>query len=279
MTLDLIEGYLAHLRSQSASKRTIEARRHTLGRLHEDLPWGIDGACEDELLAWLWQDGWMLSTRDTYFSAMAGFYRWASKKGHFDFDPTAEIARPKPPKRIPRPCTDDQLCTILTRSWDPYLTWAKLAAYEGLRCVEISRLHREHVTEQNIYIHSGKGDKAGIVPTHPLVWEAVKDLPEGPITDHDEHYVSVCTAHHFHRRLGLTNVSLHRLRHWFGTNVQKRFKNVRVTQELLRHDALSSTAGYTAVEDEEKAEAISLLPVLVGVGAPAVAPKLAPVPA
>lgn len=277
MTLDLIEGYLAHLRSKSAAKRTIESRRSTLARLHEDLPWGLDGANEDELTVWLWQDGWMLSTRDTYFSAMAGFYRWAAKKGHFDFDPTAEMARPKPPRRIPRPCTDEQLQTILARSWEPYLLWSLLAAYEGLRCCEISRLHREHVTEQTLYVHSGKGGKPGVVPTHPVVWDAIKDLPEGPITDRDEHYVSVCTAHHYRRRLGL-NISLHRLRHWFGTNIQKRYKDLRVTQEMMRHDHPSSTAGYTEVTSEQKSIAINLLPVFDVGGVHVAAPRLEPVP-
>jgi integrase len=280
MTLDLIEGYLAHLRAggfngKQASKRTIESRRSTLTRLHEELPWGIDGACEDELKTWLWQDGWMLSTRDTYFSAMSGFYRWAHKRGHFDFNPTEEIARPKPPRRLPRPCTDEQLDTILTKAWEPYLLWSQLAAYGGLRCIEISRLHREHVTEDTIFIHCGKGDKEGVVPTHPVIWDAVKGLADGPITNHDEHYVSVCTAHFYKRRLGLHNVSLHRLRHWFGTNVQKMFGDLRVTQELMRHDHPSSTAGYTEVVDKRKTAAINLLPVFGASVAPGAAPKLA----
>lgn len=276
MALDLVEGYIAHLRSggdngKPASKRTTEQRIATLTRLHESLPFGLDSANEDELRAWLWQDGWMLSTRNAYYSAMAGFYKWAVRKGHYDFNPCDDIARPKAPRLIPRPITDAQLTLILSRAWEPYLLWSKLAAYAGLRCVEISRLHREHVTAETIYIHSGKGDKPGVVPTHPVVWDAVRDLPEGPITTHDEHYVSVCTSHFYSQRLGLRGVSLHRLRHWFGTNAQKLYKDLRVTQELLRHEHPSSTAGYTEVADPAKAAAIAMLPTF-GAAAPAADP-------
>lgn len=264
MATDLIDGYLAHLRSKSQSDRTIGARKETLHRLHHQLPYGLDEACTDELMAWLWRDGLKLSTRETYYTTINGFYGWAFTSGVFDFNPAEPIPRPVPPRRLPRPCTDEALQRIMRLSWEPFLGWSKLAAYGGLRCIEISRLDRAHIREDNILIVCGKGGKPRYVPTHPVVWEHFKDFPPGLIAGHDEHYISVCTAHHFRYRLGIDDVSLHRLRHWFGTKVQRLYKDLRVTQELLGHAHPNSTAGYAEVASESKAEAIGMLPTLGG---------------
>ena len=40
------------------------------------------------------------------------------------------------------------LHTILTRTPKRIRTWATIAAYQGLRCCEISGLDKEHITEQ-----------------------------------------------------------------------------------------------------------------------------------
>lgn len=262
MATDLIDGYLAHLRSQSASARTIGERRKILTKLDDDLPFGIEAACQDELKAWLWRDGWSMGTRETYHSAMVGLYRWAYEVEEIDFDPSAKIKKPKVPRRLPRPITDDELVDLLTRAKSPYQLWIKIAAYAGLRCVEIARLDRRDITSENIRVQRGKGDKPRFVPTHPVVWEAVRDLPPGPITDHDERYVSIRSAIYFRRSLKLPGISLHRCRHWFGTNVQRQFKDLRVTQQLMGHADPSATAGYSLVADEDMHTAIGMLPDL-----------------
>lgn len=260
MTTDLIEDYLSHLRSLSASPRTTGERRKILTRMDAELPMGLDVACEDELRAWLWQEGWTPGTRETYHSAMVGFFRWAVKLGEIDFDPSAEIAKPKVPRRLPRPVTDEQLVRLLAAP-EPYRLWVQIAAYAGARCIEISRLHREHITQDGVRLH-GKNNKLRHVPTHPVVWEAVKDLPGGPLTEHDERHISMRSAIYFRRSMHMPGVSLHRCRHWFGTQVQRRHKDLRVTQELMGHADPSTTAGYALVADEDKATAIALLPDL-----------------
>lgn len=265
MATDLIDGYLAHLRAESASKRTIDERRKILTKLDEELPFGIEEACEDELKTWLWQDGWSPGTRETYHSAMVGLYRWAFEVEELDFDPSAKIKKPKVPRRLPRPVTDDELLRLLS-SREPYILWAKLAAYAGLRCVEISRLRREDITRENVRVERGKGDKPRFVPTHPAIWEAVKDLPPGRVTPFDERYISIRSAIYFRRSLKMPGVSLHRCRHWFGTMIQRLYKDLRVTQELMGHADPSATAGYSLVASQDMATAVSMLPMITAPG-------------
>lgn len=265
---DLISGYLEWLRIRDCSARTIGARREILRRIDRDLPYGICRATSDEITAWLYRPEWSRSTRATYYGAIRGLFIWATdpRDPKLDFDPTALLPRPRPPRHLPKPVSDDQLARILTQAADPYLTWCLLACYEGLRCVEIAGLRREHITEDTTMIVRGKGGEPGAVPTHPAVWQHVRDRPAGPIAvtrtgeQANARYVSLHGLLYFQRQLGMRGVSMHRLRHWFGTHVYRETQDFRTTQELLRHRSPQSTVGYTLITSEERAAAIHALP-------------------
>lgn len=258
---DLIEGYLAHLRQASSSQRTIDDRRRILNILDRDMPYGLDGANADEIAAWLWRDGLSLSTRETYYGAINGFFGWAHRKGILDWNPCDEIDRPKPGDRLPRPLADAELERILSEAVEPYRLWMVIAAYAGARCIEISRLHREHITAETTTLH-GKGNKRRVVGTHPVLWAAVRELQPGPIAEHDPRYISIRAAVYFRRNLHMPGVSLHRGRHWFGTNLQRLYKDLRVTQQALGHADPRTTAGYAMVVADQVTAAVAMLPRL-----------------
>jgi integrase/recombinase XerC len=266
--IDLIDGYLDWLRVRGCSARTIGARREILTRIDHDLPFGIDRASAEELKGWLYRDDWSPATKSTYYGAIRGLFVWATdpRRPILDYDPSALLPRPKVHRGLPKPVTDDQLTRILTQARDPYLTWALLASYEGLRCCEIAGLRREHVTEETTTVVRGKGGRPGAVPTHPAVWRHVRDRPPGPlaVTHTGEpasgRYVSLHALLYFTRTLGMAGVSMHRLRHWYGTTIYRRTRDLRRTQELLRHASPTTTAIYTLVSDEERSAAIRALP-------------------
>ncbi|HEY9476519.1 MAG TPA: tyrosine-type recombinase/integrase [Mycobacteriales bacterium] len=272
MKEDMISEYLEWLRTCSRSPRTIGARKDILGRADAALPEGLAAATTEELKRWIYRDEWSLATRETYYGAIRSFFVWASnpQDPRIDYDPSALLPRPVKPRGLPRPVTDEQLRRILTESIEPYRTWSLLAAYEGLRCCEIAQLDRSDIDERTVLIRRGKGGRPGVVPTHPMVWAAVKDLPPGPLATGDNgdrvgaKWVSIRTALYFRRQLGMPGVALHRLRHWFGTNTYRTTKDIRVTQELLRHSSPTTTAIYTLINDEERAAAIHALPTFTG---------------
>ncbi|WP_020525815.1 tyrosine-type recombinase/integrase [Catelliglobosispora koreensis] len=277
MPSDLIDSYSSYQRSESRSDRTIDDRKRILSTLDQELPYGIEGTSEEELRDWLWRDGLSLSSRETYYGAIADFYKWAAAEGHFEFNPVERITRPKPPQRLPRPVTDEQLTYALACAREPYLTFIKLAAYAGERCIDIAHQRRELISEQAVSIVQSKGGKARVVPTHPVIWEAVRDLPQGPVTGLDERQISISTANYFSRTLKMPGVTLHRFRHWFGTMVQRLYKDLRVTQELMGHADPRTTAGYALVAAEQTRAAIDLLPdfsaALAAAGLAAAAPR------
>lgn len=266
---DLIDEFAVYLRRAGRSADyTIRDWRATLTRADRQLPHGLDNASDDEIEEWLGRDGWSAATRYAYWSCLRAFYRWATRTRRLRIDPTEYLDRPRRPRGVPRPCTDAELAHILDHAQEPIRTWALLAAYGGLRCIEISRLDREHVTPGGIRLH-GKGDKWRVVPAHPLVVEAVAGLPPGPVAASSVtgrrlsgRSVSARAVTHFHGDLAMPGMSLHRLRHWCLTRVQEVTGDIRVTQEIAGHASPATTAVYTLVTDERRVQAIAGLPVV-----------------
>lgn len=273
--MELIDAYLEHLRRSGESpEQTVRDRRGILLRLDRDLPYGVGQVSTEELSVWLYRDTWSQNTRATYWRCLHSFYGWAADPPGDDpwlsTDPTAHMAPVRSAGSVPRACTDEQLTTVLARAAEPFRTWAILAAYNGLRCCEISRLDREHVTREQLIVVRGKGGRPRVHDTDPYVWDAVKDLPKGavarvPATGEraTAQYVSVYTRDHFIRSVGVPT-SLHRMRHWLGNTVQRRYKDIRVTQKMLGHTSLSSTQIYTDANEDQQREARATLPRLAG---------------
>lgn len=270
--MELIDAYLEHLRQAGATEQTMDGRRGILTRLHRDLPYGVGQVSTEELAAWLYRDRWSRNTKATYWRCLSSFYGWASdpEDPWISSDPTTRMIPVHTAEGIAHPCTDEQLRHILAEAAEPYRTWAILAAYAGLRAVEISRLDREHVTERTLIVVKGKGGRPRSHDTDEYVWRAIKDLPPGPVARRpdtgeraDPHYVAVYTRDHFRRTLKVPT-TLHSLRHWLGVNVQARYKDARVTMDLLGHKQLSSTQIYTRATDEQQRAARATLPRLAG---------------
>lgn len=268
----IIDDYLDHLRRLGRSTDTIRKRRDILRQLDRALTYGIGQTEPDELRRWLYRDHWSQNTRATYYACLRSFYGWAVRGSQpwLSYDPTSELEQISPQKGTARAVSDEELSRVLHEGAQPYRLWTLIAAYQGLRCCELAGLDREHVSQEQLIVVRGKGGRPRAHDTHPDVWAAVRDLPPGPIARTAEgerasaHYISAMASTHFQRDLGLTGVTMHRFRHWLGVNLQKRYRNLRVTQGALGHASLSSTQIYTDADDSELRAARSTLPRLAG---------------
>ena len=138
----------------------------------------------------------------------------------------------------------------------------------GLRCQEIAGIRREDVldSEGSLRVVKGKGGVERILPLHPAVAAALSALPmprsgwmftrpqggafTGPSLSQD--------FNRFLRSAGVTG-SAHTLRHWFGTNLYKQSHDIRLTQEMLGHANIVTTAIYTAFDHRAATEAVSAI--------------------
>ena len=275
---DLIADYERHLRRLDRSPNTIATYIRTLRQADRELPCGLAAACTEELEDWLFSTSPAKrgggergkTTRSHYVRILKGFGRWATnpKRPRLDFDATAELPLIAPPKGKPKPTREEVLTLLLERGAEPHRTWFLLAAYGGLRCCEIARLDREDVTEERIWLH-GKGEKERFVPTHELIWAAVKDLPPGPVArDADgrrltESQVSHRGNHRIRRIAGPGVTSMHKLRHRFGTQSYDGTRDLVAVQELLGHSDPGTTRRYVEMNRDRMAAAVAGLPVAV----------------
>ncbi len=131
-----------------------------------------------------------------------------------------------------------------------------LAAYQGLRAVEIAGLRRENVHDLDDPPHLvvlGKGNKERVLPLQPRVLAELQayGLPRRgsvftmfdntgrrttrPITA--ARVSAACGAYLAEARTGAT---LHALRHFFATALYQTTQDLRLVQEALGHTARTS---------------------------------------
>jgi integrase/recombinase XerC len=261
MHSDLLEEYLADL-VHTAAAGTVATYTTALRMAHHHLPAGVVVATTAELRAWLTSRDWAPATRSTYRAALRSLHKWLVDRDYSDFDPSARLPPVRIPRRLPRPATDEETHRILTRADPPVRLWALLAAYTGARCVEISRLRREDITQTSVRL-DGKGSKERTVPCHPLVWAAVVDLPAGLLAGGAGAKRISDRGRYELRRLRLTG-GLHRLRGWHATAALGGGANLRTVQELLGHASPTTTQVYTLVPPAALTAAVNGLPDLAG---------------
>jgi integrase/recombinase XerC len=262
----LIDTWLIDLRVRSKAATTIETYAWAARCAHRQLPYGIAGSTTDELKTWLWCADLAPSSRRTYRAALLSFCTWAFDGGYIDHNAAALLPTVTVPAGQARPTPQDVLTDILSRAREPYRLWILIAASMGLRCIEIARLDREHVTQEQTWVQ-GKGGKNAYVPTHPAVWTEVETKPAGPIARRvdggraDRRDVYGRANKHI-RGLGHAGVTMHRMRHWHGTNVYRAAnRDLLVAKAALRHASVAMTQRYVEGDDPAHLAALHALPL------------------
>lgn len=261
--LDLIADYERHLKDLRRSESTIETYMGVLHRLDRELPCGLLAAYREELHAWIFDVRRSEATYSLYVMIVQGFTRWATNPKHehrLNQDEAAELARVKRSSGRPKPIPADVVARILADATPIWRLMYSLGGFGGLRCIEIERLHREHVDQEEMRLY-GKGGKHRIVPTHPVIWEQVRSLGAGPLAIDERgepmgrRQISARGRARLHR-MGYP-YSMHRLRHAFATHVYETSgHDIRLVQELLGHGGVNTTQRYIEVSGAQKAAAV-----------------------
>jgi integrase len=206
-------------------------------------------------------------SRCAYHLTIKSFFDYLIEFDHRIDDPMRKLKAPKSPRSLPKPVSEEELATALSRLDPMWQLVVTLAAYGGLRRGDIAALRREDVTESSITIRAGKGGRDAVVPTHPRIWAMVEPMPPGPLIRKrtgqraDANWLGSLANYHFHR-IGMPDLHLHRFRHRFATVLLRDKErggagaNLRVVQELMRHSSPATTARYTLVTVDELRGAI-----------------------
>lgn len=266
--LGVVEDHLRHLARRNLRPSTISQRRRALGRLARSHD--LTRVTTDELERWLDDRDLGPEARGCEISHLRGFYKWAFMEGRLGHDPTLRLVRPKIPKALPRPMPEDDLAMAVDLAPEPVRSMLMIAAFAGLRACELAQLQGEHVLRDDgvLLVAEDKGGGMSAVPIAPALQQVFGRLPRsGPLfllTDGRPmrpHNVSHWCNNYLHS-IGISH-SLHSLRHRFGTMVYEASgRDLRATQELLRHRSPVSSARYTWISPGHLATAVNRLPAI-----------------
>ncbi len=202
-------------------------------------------------------------------ASLRSYFSWMVERGHLAESPAARLSAPRPNSRLPKIVVREQLENLLDEDWGED-EWATLdrAVCEvlygaGLRVGELCGLDLASVDfAQGLVRVLGKGRKERIVPLHRRGLEAVRLWINDARDDvaRDDSPPEALFYNRRGRRLGARDVRRildnrvarghihpHALRHTYATHLLEGGADLRVVQELLGHESLTTTQIYTHV--------------------------------
>lgn len=276
---DGVDLHLESLRRRNLAASTIYQRERALTRFERYTGVAPINATTGDIIRFIdrrQRDGTRLAPQSigAELAHLTGFYRWAVREGWRDDDPTMRVDRPKLPRNLPRPMPEHSLSLAIDEAPDRLRPMLMLAAFAGLRACEVAPLRGDdlwwHSDPPVIFIRQAKGGNQEAVPLAPILEPELRRLAPkgylfpkrdgtlGPIKAHSVSHM--CNA--YLHRLGMHD-TFHSLRHRFGSQVYRLSgRDLRQTQELMRHRSPVSTAIYTAVDPGEAAGIVAALPAV-----------------
>ena len=207
-------------------------------------------------------------------SSLKSFYNYYMRMGNIKSNPTDEIDRPKIEKKIPEFLTLEEVSSLLNFEVNNEFEARNKAILEllyssGLRISELTSLELSNIDLDECLVRvMGKGSKERIVPLGDYAIDALKEYIYfyRPIFNkNNSSYVflnnrgGVLSRQFIFKvikeeciKKGIRkNVSPHTLRHTFATHLLKNGADLRIIQELLGHENLSTTQIYTHLTNDK----------------------------
>ena len=266
-----LQRWRTHMRARGLAERTISEQTATVARISRDCQVPPLLLSSDDLAEWFGARSLSNGSRSTYRTALRAWFDYLMLSDIRTDDPTRKLGRLKATRYLPRPMTTEHLRRLLNSGIRSRTrTMVLLGSYEGFRVSEIARVRGEHLDRQSqrIYVR-GKGGREDWLPLHPVIalesrrypsrglWFPSYELAGQPLRAKS---VSA-TVSQAMGRAGIPGTP-HALRHWFGTELRRSGVDLRTVQELMRHANMATTALYTQVDDGEKLDALTHLPLV-----------------
>ncbi len=266
---DLAENTLASYRNDLQSlDRWLDAHH-----LHLESVQSID---LQSFLAERIDGGYKAASSARLLSAMRRLFQYLYREKLRSDDPSAVIAAPKIPQRLPKDLSEQQVDDLLNApATEDSLELRDKAMLEvlyacGLRVSELIGLTFSDISlRQGVIRVVGKGDKERLIPLgeEAIYWlekyidEGRPDLLKGKTSDilfPSKRGTKMTRQTFWHRikyyavlaQIDAESLSPHVLRHAFATHLLNHGADLRVVQMLLGHSDLSTTQIYTHVATE-----------------------------
>lgn len=267
---EAIEMFTDYQRAQNLATTTIRNRRSILSTFARKTGTLVD--CDVfTLRRYVGRDDNVTAgTRRTERGALAAFFAFLQAEGLREDNPAAKLPVVRVPKGEPRPFTREQVDAMLASgAYARTRAMILLGYYQGFRVSSIARVHGHDIDHLSRRIRTvGKGGKDRWLPLHPVIAELAVLMPADgywfPARKAEGHVRSSSVTDLITKaklRAGILDPRLtpHSLRHAFGTDLVEAEVDIRVVQELMMHESLSTTQIYTGVSDRRKQDGILTL--------------------
>ena len=266
-SIELVEEYLTSLRTErNLADNTLKNYSNDLYSFFKYLKISykdIRARQVRRFLAHLTEEGYRASSRKRKLMSIKGFYKFLELENEISINPLKKIITPKLERRLPSFVSLTEIMLMLEKgeSDDEKFVRNRLIILflfnTGLRVSEFVSIEKKNLQENGQIRILGKGGKERITIFKDLeILQETLDF----IRENSEIYLfeskpkiplSVSQIQRIVRRYGeyagIPNLSPHKLRHSFATNLLKEGMNIRYLQILLGHESLNTTQIYLDV--------------------------------
>ncbi|WP_128773381.1 tyrosine-type recombinase/integrase [Actinomyces oricola] len=245
-----LEHFETTMRAAGMRPATIATRARHIRRLARTIGAPPHAITPNALLEWAGNQDWAPETRHAYYVSIKEFYAAMGA----DPSPAAvlpSISRPTPP---PRPTPEHVFAQALARADERTRAILTLAGCLGLRCAEITRVHRDDLADGPMgatLIVRAKGGHDRVLPLDDqlasLIRRRTQASPEGwAFPSRDGGHIHPRWASKLASQVLPLGWTLHSLRHRFATVAYQADRDILAIQRLLGHSSVATTQRYTA---------------------------------
>lgn len=273
--LELEKGYSPHTRAAYTTDvrqffTFLEEERAKDGKATKDLIHLVDLFILRFYLSHIHQKRMSKATVMRKVAALRSFFSYLAREGIVAANPVEGIQSPRQEKPVPSFLSVDEMFSLLDTPFDEEekgnrdRAILELLYTSGIRLRELTALNMEDVDlKEGIMRVRGKGKKERLVPIGLPAREAIKaylkeTAREGEtgatplFIGREGRRINPRTVERivdkYARRSGVRKISPHVFRHSFATHLLGMGADLRVIQELLGHESLSTTQRYTSVD-------------------------------
>ena len=271
-----LENYRNYLKYERAySDNTVGAYMNDLNKYEEFLKKDILESNTEDLEKYLKYIKNLESTTVAHkITSIRSYFNYNIKRGIVSVNPADKVSRPKLTKHLPEYLTEEEVGKLLdVEVKSPYdyrnKTILELLYSSGIRISELVNIKTPNYDSEECLIRiMGKGSKERIVPLGDYAINIMNDYMNNyrPLINkkHTDYVFVNNRGDKISRQFifkvikkealkkGIKkDISPHTLRHTFATHLLKNGADLRIIQELLGHENISTTQIYTHVTNNK----------------------------
>ena len=271
-----LENYRNYLKYERAySDNTVGAYMNDLNKYEEFLKKDILESDTEDLERYLKYIKNLESTTVAHkITSIKSYFNYNIKRGIVSVNPADKVSRPKLTKHLPEYLTEEEVGKLLdVEVKSPYdyrnKTILELLYSSGIRISELVNIKTPNYDSEECLIRiMGKGSKERIVPLGDYAINIMNDYMNNyrPLINkkHTDYIFINNRGDKISRQFifkvikkealkkGIKkDISPHTLRHTFATHLLKNGADLRIIQELLGHENISTTQIYTHVTNNK----------------------------